>query len=248
MSQHTLAGWVHYSLRLRRKRMKSLTNEQWITAHEGKMHIMHQILQPAIVLKPASWDFQPPEGKKGKRNKIKKEGGCKFIWGGLFFSINNSFCRTGEGVKLDILEECVSSRGWREIMRKYYPKLSPQPSWGRVNKEKLRSCWIRDSSGEITLLLLSSTNIYCKATLRKHLWNALLEHLKKQYKYNNTCWIESKARSAEGIITALTPTGLCFTTLNVRKSSNCNIYTFFFTALRAMRADRSSLVWGRCKG
>lgn len=162
---------------------------------------MHQSLQSSIVLKPAGWDFQPPGGKKGKRKgKKRKEGGCKFNRGGLFFSINNSFCRTGEGVKLDILEECVLQRRMTRNNEEILPQTLSPAEWRTSQQRKIKKLlnlgFIR---GNNSPPFLSSTNIYCKATLRKHLWNALLEHLKK----NQTIQIqqsESEARNAGGII------------------------------------------------
>lgn len=119
-----------------------------------------------VVLKPAGWDFQALEGEKKKEKR--KEGGCKFNRGGLFFSINNSFCRTGEGVKLDIPEERRLQQRMTRNNEEILPQtLSPAEWRHKSTKKKLKSGRIPDSSGEITLLLLSSTNIYCKATFKK---------------------------------------------------------------------------------
>lgn len=81
--------------------------------------------------------FKPQRGKKEKEKKKKKrkEGGCKFNRGGLFFSINNSFCRTGEGVKLDILEE----RGLQQRMTRNNEEILPQtlsPAEWRTSQQR----------------------------------------------------------------------------------------------------------------
>lgn len=59
---------------------------------------------------------------RGKRKKKRKIGQMQIQQRGLFFSINNSFWRTGEGVKLDILGE----RGLQQRMTRNNEEILPQ--------------------------------------------------------------------------------------------------------------------------
>lgn len=187
---------------------------------------MHQSLQSAIMLKPAGWAFQPPEGKN--RKKKRKEGGCKYNRRGLFFSINNSFCRTGEGVKLDILEE----RSLQQRMTRNNEEILPQtlsPAEWRTSQQRkikklLNTGFIRGNNSPPFVFNKYLLQSHIKKTPVKCSVGALV---------NNTNTTTHAGHSPRRVMLKALALHkrqkVCVPlTLNVRKSSMFNIYTYFF--------------------